>query len=348
MELVIKQLNKFFKKTDKKKNFKIFAKKGDQEQYHILRNLNLEIHDNEMYCILGNNGAGKSTLLNCIGGIHIPESGSLILKSANEITDIVKESKKAKRKIIFNFQDPKFDTRLSLKANLDFHLRMYMIEKETRRKLIDEYLKLFNLQSKKNSKVYFLSGGQKKQLENIRGFVTAKALRSEDLLFLTDEPTAYCDVKAKNIIWEEIKSICNQGQSTVLFSTNDLNEAEKLTKPSNGKIGFIKNGEITFSGSVKDLQSIFISKGNLSLITESKINGEALVSFKNLITQQFDSIKVNSSTDTQHINIENITQEQMNEVIKEALVYFQSQNIFLDKIEKIKPSLNDLFIRNGV
>jgi len=37
----------------------------------------------------------------------------------------------------------------------------------------------------------------------------------------------------------------------------------------------------------------------------------------------------------------------MNEVITEAIIYFQAQNIFLDKIEKVKPSINDLFIHNG-
>lgn len=346
MELRIINLNKFFKKSDSKKKFKFLVKNKTTQMSHVLQNLNLNIYDNEMYCILGNNGAGKSTLLNCIGGIHIPESGSLLLKSTTETIDIVKESKKAKRKIVFNFQDPKFDTRMSLKSNLDFHLRMYMIERETRHKLIDEYLSLFNLHSKKNSKVYFLSGGQKKQLENIRGFITSKALKKKDILFLTDEPSAYCDIKAKKIIWNEIESICERG--TVLFSTNDLHEAEKLIKPKNGKIGFIRNGSITFSGSLKELQSQITSKGNLCLIAESQINLEAFDSFKNLISNQYEAISVSSHDDSHTINIENISQEQVNMVISEAITYFQSQNIFLNKIEKIKPTINDLFVGNGV
>lgn len=344
MELQITNLNKFFKVSRKKseKSSSIINKKDNV--LHVLKDLNLSILDNEMYCLLGNNGAGKSTLMNCIGGIHIPNSGRILLKSSNLEIDVVKEAKKAKRKIIFNFQDPKFDTRLSVKSNLDFHLRMFMINRETRKKLIEEYLKLFNLYTKKDSKVYFLSGGQKKQLENIRGFITSKALKNEDILFLTDEPTAYCDVVAKNIIWEEIESIRSRG--TVLFSTNDLNEAEKLIKK--GKIGFIKDGVISFSGSLSQLEKLLTKKGNLSLITESNLEASAFRSFTDLLKEQFDSLAINSIPEMNAINIENINQEEMNEVISEAIVYFQSQNIFLNKIEKIKPTLNDLFIYNGV
>ena len=217
-----------------------------------------------MFCLLGNNGAGKSTLMNCIGGIHIPDAGLIYLKTNETEINVLKDAKKAKKSIIFNFQDPKFDTRLSARSNLDFHLRMYMIERETRKKLIIEYLKLFNLYQKKDSKVYFLSGGQKKQLENIRGFITSKALKLKDILFLTDEPTAYCDIVAKNIIWEELEDVCSHG--TVLFSTNDLYEAERLVKPKNGKIGFIKEGSIVFSGTLNDLQSKLSKKEYLLIL----------------------------------------------------------------------------------
>ena len=336
MELLIEQLNK---------SFKISKPKSQIKNIHVLKSLDLSIEDNEIYCLLGNNGAGKSTLLNCIGGIHIPDSGNIIIKSGILVLNTVTQAKKAKQKILFNFQDPKFDSRLTAKANLDFHLRMYMIERESRKKLIEEYLKKFNLYSKKDSKVYFLSGGQKKQLENIRGFITSKALRKEDILFLTDEPTAYCDISAKKIIWEEIKAITNRG--TVLFSTNDLFEAEQLINPKNGKIGFIKQGKVVFSGSKVDLQKKLTNRGNINLITETEIDNQSFSSFRNLLTQQFSAISIDSIPENFTIKIENISQEQMNEVITEAIMYFQAQNIFLDKIEKIKPSINDLFIHNG-
>ena len=287
MELKINQLNKSFKVVTKEGQNKFFSRNKGKCSNQILRNLDLVVKDQEMYCLLGNNGAGKSTLLICIGGIQIPDSGSIVLKNHIKEINVIKEPRLAKKHILFNFQDPKFDTRLSVKANLDFHLRMFMIEREARKKLISEYLKLFNLYSKKDSKVYFLSGGQKKQLENIRGFVTSKALIQDDILFLTDEPTAYCDIVAKNIIWDELENICLHG--TVLFSTNDIHEAEKLIKPKNGKIGFIKEGSIVFSGSVFDLQNKLSKKGNLSLITENPIENSMLETFSSHITNQFST-----------------------------------------------------------
>ena len=161
---------------------------------------------------------------------------------------------------------------------------------------------------------------------------------------MTDEPTAYCDIVAKKLIWEEIEYIRSRG--LVMFSTNDLNEAEKLIKPNNGKIGLIKNGQIVFSGSLLDLQSQLANTGNLNLVMESQIDSDTLNSFKNLLCEQFDELAINTVPTQNAINIGNINQENMNEIITEAIVYFQSQNIYLDKIEKVKPSINDLFIHN--
>ena len=344
MELQIRQLNKNFKKATKKNRFTRFYKNNKQDFIQVLNNLNLTIVDSEMYCLLGNNGAGKSTLMNCIGGILLPDTGSIVLKSGIKEIDVIKEPKKAKKRIIFNFQDPKFDTRLSAKSNLDFHLRMYMIERETRKKLITEYLKLFNLYSKKDSKAYFLSGGQKKQLENIRGFITSKALQNEDILFLTDEPTAYCDVLSKNIIWGELETICTHG--TVLFSTNDLHEAERLIKPTNGKVGFIRNGSIAFSGSLKDLQKQLSSKGNIRLVTETQLDTNVYDNFRTFLLNQYETLSFSSIPDQCAITIGNVTQEQTNDLISEAMEFLQTEHIYIDKLEKLRPTINDLFIQN--
>ena len=172
MELKITHLNKSFKVTTKEKQRKLPKRNHNAKYAQILKNLDLLVQNQDMYCLLGNNGAGKSTLLNCIGGILIPDSGSIVMKTNVNQINLVKEPRLAKKHILFNFQDPKFDTRLSAKANLDFHLRMFMIERETRKKLISEYLNLFNLYSKRDSKVYFLSGGHKKHLQNILGLYT--------------------------------------------------------------------------------------------------------------------------------------------------------------------------------
>lgn len=345
MELQIHQLRKNFKVPSKHKHFSFHTSKEEVKYNQVLKNLDLTVNNNEMYCLLGNNGAGKSTLLNCIGGIHIPDSGEIFLKNDKGIINVVKEPKRAKRRILFNFQDPKFDSRLSAKANLDFHLRMYLIERETRQKLITEYLKMFNLYSKKDSKIYFLSGGQKKQLENIRGFTTAKALAHEDILFITDEPTAYCDVVAKDLIWGELESI--QGHGTILFSTNDLHEAERLIKPKNGKIGFIKEGSIVFSGSLSELQQKLTTKGNLQLITEGPVENSLFTTFSERLMDQYGSMSFSTVPEENTISIGNISQEAMNNVISEALDFLHSNSINIDKIEKVKPTINDLFITNG-
>jgi ABC-2 type transport system ATP-binding protein len=345
VELNISNLNKYFV-IKNGKNGKISKKKRKEgEKNQILKNLNLTLNNQEIFCLLGNNGAGKSTLMNCIGGLLHPDSGEIIMRNRFESINILKESSKAKHRIIFCFQDPKFDSRLDVEKNLDFHLRMFLIERETRKKLIFEYLEKFNLQSKRKSKFYFLSGGQKKQVENIRGFITAQSKKSEEILFLTDEPTAYCDIVAKKLIWEEINQI--NSHSTILFSTNDLYEAEKLTNRENGKIGFIKQGSINFSGSLKELQSQLSTKGNISFSTSCELNNEIFFSFNEKIKKIFPILKIETQNEQCIINISNIGEEQMNTVLKSTVDYFSEKNIFLDKIENRKPTIDDLFRING-
>ena len=94
------------------------------------------------------------------------------------------------------------------------------------------------------------------------------------------------------------------------------------------------------------IQSQLANTGNLNLVMESQIDSDTLNSFKNLLCEQFDELAINTVPTQNAINIGNINQENMNEIITEAIVYFQSQNIYLDKIEKVKPSINDLFIHN--
>ena len=86
----------------------------------------------------------------------------------------------------------------------------------------------------------------------------------------------------------------------------------------------------------------------MSLITENPIENSMLETFSSHITNQFSTISFKSNPEYRVINLENISQDQMNEVLNEAVEFLQNEHIFIDKIEKIKPTINDLFIEEDV
>ena len=350
MEIDIKYLNKSYKSNTNNNKGILNIKKGNNKlkTIKVLKDLNLKINEHEVFGLIGENGAGKSTLLNCLGTLNIPDSGSIVLSTKDYSIDVLKHPQKAKQHIIFSFQDPKFDPRLSVEANLDFHLRMYQIQKEMRKKLIKEHLEKFSLYGKRNNKFFLFSGGQKKQIENIRGFILAEAfrLKNNPFLLITDEPTAYCDYQAKNNIWRELLDIASEF-GTVLFATNDLNEAEYLTNRKNGKIGFIKNGSISFTGNISELKDNSTKSMKLLLTTSNNrilVPKTTLESLELTMVSQLNNSNIKVVSENNVIFVENINEEEMNESMTYALEFFSSQNIDLDKVERKKTNLNDLFI----
>lgn len=341
MELIINNLNKSYSKNSKGNNSKHNSK------LKVLNKLDFNVKNHEIYSLLGANGAGKSTLLSCIGGILTPDSGKIKLIMKEGEIDVVANPKIGKKHSIFCFQDPKFDNRLDVKKNLEFHMNIHNISKMTRKKLIKEYLELFGLWKNRKSRISTLSGGQRKQLENIRGFLIAKAFKNKkELLFITDEPTAYCDINAQKIIWDEILGIAEYGDNCVLFATNDLNEAKLLTNGTTGKIGFLKHGEISFDGSIKALQYYLDGSRNTLLIEiadyDKKGHDMLLQSFKyKLNTYSCDyKLKIHNP---QKLSIQHIKESEINDLMKFTVNHFLSKNVFLEKIERKKPDLNELF-----
>lgn len=179
---------------------------------------NITFHtEGEILGILGPNGAGKSTLINCIVTLLHPSSGEIIVgpystsKSPNSI----------RKSISLAFQEPPFDSRLSLEKNLYFHGKICQIPSQTRKTVIKNLLNEFDLTQSIKLKPHQLSGGMKKKFDMI------KVLMRDTPIYIFDEPTAMIDVVSKKIIWDKIQTLAGDGK-TILLATNDLTEAENV------------------------------------------------------------------------------------------------------------------------
>ena len=213
--------------------------------------------EDEILGILGPNGAGKSTLINCIVTLLKPTIGEITIGSYS-----VKNSPNSVRKSVsLAFQEPPFDSRLSVEKNLFFHGKACQIPSQKRKKIIKELLDEFDLTKSVTLKPYELSGGMRKKFDLIRVFMR------DSPIYIFDEPTAMVDIVSKNFIWEKIKILSELGK-TILLATNDLSEAENISE----RVLILNNGKKVAMNSVKDLRMKIKAKNTLRLAGNLKIN----------------------------------------------------------------------------
>ena len=172
----------------------------------------------EILGFLGPNGAGKTTTLNMLSTLLRPTSGTAKING----NDIQKEPDEVRRSIGYVFQDTTLDIELTGKENLDFHGRLYGLDRVTREKRVKEVLELVKLTDRADGLVKTYSGGMKRRLEIARGL-----LHHPEVLFL-DEPTLGLDPQTRRSIWEHILTLNEEKKITVILTTHYTEEADYL------------------------------------------------------------------------------------------------------------------------
>ena len=201
------------------KNLSIFYK-----EKNILEDINLDIKENEIICIMGSSGSGKSTLLSCLNGFLIENGGSYtgdIFFRGENIKNI--KPIELKRKISTLFQDSKpFD--FSIEKNLTYAMEFYdgkIKEKKEKVKILLESVNLYDeVKDNLNLSPYKLSGGQRQRLCIARMLTTCP----EVLIF--DEPCSSLDEKNSIIIESLIKELSKK--YTIIISTHNEKQANRL------------------------------------------------------------------------------------------------------------------------
>jgi len=169
---------------------------------------------------LGPNGAGKTTTLNILSTLLRPTSGTATVNGH----DILAEPDAVRRSIGYVFQDTTVDIELTGRENLDFHGRLYGLERIMRQKRIEEVLELVQLTDRADNFVKIYSGGMKRRLEIARGL-----LHHPEVLFL-DEPTLGLDPQTRRSIWEHILRLNQEKEVTIILTTHYTEEADYLCK----------------------------------------------------------------------------------------------------------------------
>lgn len=192
--------------------------------------VDLQIEKGELFGLLGPNGAGKSTIIKMLTTMLVPTGGRAWVWGH----DISAERNAVRSAIGVVFQDPALDGMLTARENLDFHGRMYGMNRSLRKRRIDEVLQLVDLNDRANVKVEDYSGGMQRRLEIARGL-----MHHPQVLFL-DEPTLGLDAQTRRHIWQYIRDMNRQEGVTIVLTTHYMEEADYLCD----RVAIIDQGRI--------------------------------------------------------------------------------------------------------
>ncbi len=206
---------------------------------HALDKVSLNIHAGEIFALLGVNGAGKTTLSSIIATLHPPSSGQIFFKGRS-----IYEHLMAYRRVLgFCPQKQNLDMFLTVKENLIFAGRYYLLPEATIAQRVEQLMEQLNLTRYADFEIEQLSGGTKQRV------LIARALMHNPELVLLDEPTVGLDPDIRRRLWTIIKGLKTQG-ITVILTTHYLDEAEHLAD----RVCILNKGKVLLTESLKELK----------------------------------------------------------------------------------------------
>ena len=193
----------------------------------LFENLSLEIEKGEFVGLVGKSGAGKTTLLNIIGLITDISEGTITIDSHKNLSMNGKNAMIFIRYIIgYLFKNYGLIEDESVLWNLKLALEYKKVKKEEKLKLINKYLKQFELSDMLNKKVYQLSGGEQQRIAII------KLILQGSQIILADEPTSGLDKENELIVMKLLKELNEKG-ITIIMVTHNMNLCDCFSRVIN-------------------------------------------------------------------------------------------------------------------
>ncbi|HUY86893.1 MAG TPA: ABC transporter ATP-binding protein [Acidimicrobiales bacterium] len=180
-----------------------------------IKNVNLDIYENDFAVIIGPNGCGKSTLLSIMAGLLKPTTGEVIIGG---------KTRPGPRDVALMFQDSLLLPWRNVSKNIEFGLEPRHLSKEERASRVEKYLKLVRLEEFADAYPSQLSGGMKQRV------ALCRSLAMETDIVLMDEPFGALDEQTRIMLADELVNIWRSVKRTVVFVTHSLSEAVYLAE----------------------------------------------------------------------------------------------------------------------
>jgi ABC-type nitrate/sulfonate/bicarbonate transport system ATPase subunit len=189
---------------------KIFIQKG-KLQVHVLEDISLDVYDNEFVVILGPGQSGKTTLLRIIAGLETPTEGRICLEG--------KEVKGPGQDRGLVFQGYMLFPWRTVMGNVEMGPKLRGIPRDKRRKISAHCINLVGLNGFERYYPHQLSGGMKQRVG------IARAYANSPEVMLLDEPFGQLDAQTRYYMEKETARIWETEKRTVVFVTNNIDEA---------------------------------------------------------------------------------------------------------------------------
>lgn len=217
------------------------------EQYEAVvgvRDVSFDVHQSEIFCIMGLSGSGKSTLVRHINRLIEPTAGQILI-AGTEVGSLNSKQLRILRadRIGMVFQNMALLPHRSVRDNIAFALELRNVDAFTRMQLADRVIETVSLQGYGDRMPSQLSGGMQQRVG------LARALAADPDILLMDEPFSALDPLIRRGLQDEFLELSTQMGKTTLFITHDLDEAIRMGT----RIAIMKDGLIVQIGTPEDI-----------------------------------------------------------------------------------------------
>ncbi|HEU5288108.1 MAG TPA: ABC transporter ATP-binding protein [Candidatus Limnocylindria bacterium] len=219
---------------------KTFRTRGESRR--AVDDVSLRVERGEIYGLLGANGSGKSTLIRMFSTLLVPDAGEVTVFGLS----VGRDENAVKRLINRVSVEASFMKKLSAMENLVYVGRLYGVPpEESRSKSLAILRRLGIAEERVNEPLEKLSRGMQQKVAIARAFLTAP------MLLLLDEPTTGLDIRSKREVQTFVRDLRLEHDATILLTTHDLDEAERLAD----RIGILHDGRLVAEGTADELRA---------------------------------------------------------------------------------------------
>ncbi|MEU2623912.1 ATP-binding cassette domain-containing protein [Streptomyces sp. NPDC007157] len=205
-----------------------------------LDGVDLDVREGTVMGVLGPNGAGKTTIVRILSTLLKPDAGQATVAGY----DVLRQPRQLRRVIGLTGQYASVDEKLPGWENLYMIGRLLDLSRKDARARADQLLERFSLTDAAKRPAGTYSGGMRRRLD-----LAASMIGHPQVLFL-DEPTTGLDPRTRNEVWDEVKTMVDEGV-TVLLTTQYMEEAEQLAS----ELTVVDRGKVIAGGKVEELKA---------------------------------------------------------------------------------------------
>jgi len=285
---------------------KNFSKSFDEKK--VIDNLSFDVKDGDVFAFLGQNGSGKTTTLRCLLNIYGSDSGELLFMGKKYSVEMAKY-------LGYLPEERGLYTNSKVLETIIYFGQIKGLSYHDARKNGLKFLKKVGLEDKENELIKKLSSGQQQKIQ------LGITVINDPKVLILDEPTKGLDPVNRSLLLDILMDLNDKG-STILFSTHQMEEAEKIAT----RLLMIKNGKSVLYGETEQVKKDF-GENTIKIEFKGKFPKNEKM-YSAVISKNYAEVNPNEGI------MEN-----------DILRFIMNSNIEISKFEIASPSLNEIFIK---